>query len=520
MFQPDVAPGLVREPGRVREPVRRRALLAAGGLYQWVEVSLDRLVSSPLNPLYHTGTIAVFSLAVATVTGIYLFLFYRVGTEAAHASLEALAAHPLGVGSLMRSLHRYSSDAALVAAVLHGGKMLLGDRFWGARWVGWVTGLALLALVWVTGATGYWLVWDAQALVLSTATARLLDVLPFFTEPIVQTFVRNDRIQSFLFFIVLFVHITIPLLIGAAYWLHVMRLARARFLPPRVVLWVTGVALVAASLLRPARSGPPADPGLVPATVPTDLFYFPFFPLVDLDPRLALAAVAGAGALAVALPWLLGGRAPARAAVDTPACTGCTRCYKDCPYDAIVMVPRRDGTRYKTEAVVNPARCVGCGICVGACDSAGIVLGGQPVGVLAGAVTSRIVAARQATGRGPVLVYGCRLLPRLGGHVDAHGALADVPGVVVVGLPCVGMLHPSMIEGALAAGAAGVYIAGCVPEDCQAREGSELLAQRLLGRRLPRLGAVPAGRVRLAWYSPVEVRRFLRDVAALREALA
>src|SRR5262245_26086400 len=242
MFAPgprlDTVPGVF--PARQPEAVHRRALFRIAGLYHWVEAGLDRLVSAPLNPLYHSGTIAVFSLAVATATGIYLFLFYRVGTQAAHASVEAIVAQSLGIGALVRSLHRYSSDAALLAAALHGIKMLLNDRFWGARWIGWVSGLALLALVWVAGATGYWLVWDAQALVLSQTISRLLDVLPIFGEPVAHTFVRNAAIQNFLFFVVLFLHITVPLLIGAFYWLHVMRLARARFLPPQVVLWVTG----------------------------------------------------------------------------------------------------------------------------------------------------------------------------------------------------------------------------------------------------------------------------------------
>ena len=55
-------------PARPKEPWRRRWLLSAGAAWQWAEVALDRLVSPPLNPLYHTGTIAMFSLAVALVT--------------------------------------------------------------------------------------------------------------------------------------------------------------------------------------------------------------------------------------------------------------------------------------------------------------------------------------------------------------------------------------------------------------------------------------------------------------------
>lgn len=523
MFQPDrILPavgGPPAFPARWPEPWHRRPLLGAGTLYQHLEAALDRVVSAPLNPLYHTGTIAVFSLVVATVTGLYLFVFYRVGTGAAHASVEAIVAQPFGIGALMRSLHRYSSDAALVAAALHGLKMLLTDRFWGARWIGWVTGLTLMALVWFTGATGYWLVWDMQALVLSLTIARFLDVLPFFTEPIVQTFLRNDRIQNFLFFIVLFLHITVPLVIGLFYWLHVMRLSRARFLPPRVVLWVTGVALLGASLLRPAISGPLADPALLPGTIPVDWFYFGYFPLTHLDPRTGWAIVAGTGAFLISLPWLLRGRPPALARVETTACTGCTRCYKDCPYDAIIMVPRQDGGRYRTEAVVNPARCVGCGICVGACDSGGILLGGESVRVLAGTVMGRLAAARAAGADAPVLVFACRLMPHLTARLEAEGALRDVPGATVFGLPCVGLIHPDLVRQALSAGAAGIYIAGCHLEDCQFREGSAWLSARLAGIRLPALKGVPPERVRIGGYSPVEVRRFLRDLDAFRQAL-
>ncbi|HSB42003.1 MAG TPA: hydrogenase iron-sulfur subunit [Methylomirabilota bacterium] len=502
-----------------RERLHRRALLRAGAAYQWIEALLDRLVSAPLNPLYHTGTIAVFSLAVALVTGIYLFLFYRVGTEEAHRSIEEIMAQPWGIGALMRSLHRYASDAAIVAAALHGLKMFLNDRFWGARWIGWVSGLTLLGLVWVTSATGYWLVWDMQAQVLSVTIAKLLDVLPVFGEPLVRTFLDAGRIQNFLFFLVLFIHVTIPLLLGAAYWLHVMRLSRARFMPPRIVLAVTGAALLIASVLRPALSGPPADLGRLPGTIPIDWFYFFYFPLTRLDPRWGWGLLLIGGAAALVVPWVLRGPAPARARVENIACTGCTRCWKDCPYEAIVMVPRHDGTRYKQVAVVNPAKCVGCGICVGACDSAGILLGDQPVSLLGQAVTARLRGVSAREGRAPVLVYTCRMMRSLAGRLAADGTLAALPGVTVMGLPCVGMLHPDMITKTIEAGAAGVFVAGCIPEDCPFREGSQWLAERLTGRRLPALKAAPEGRLRARWYSPVEVGRLLRDVGDFQRDL-
>jgi coenzyme F420-reducing hydrogenase delta subunit/NAD-dependent dihydropyrimidine dehydrogenase PreA subunit len=206
--------------------------------------------------------------------------------------------------------------------------------------------------------------------------------------------------------------------------------------------------------------------------------------------------------------------------VESPACTGCTRCWKDCPFEAIVMVPRLDGTRYKQVAVVNPAKCVGCGICVGACDSAGILLGDQPVSLLGQAVTGRIrqVAAASTAG-GPVLVYTCRLMRNLAGRLHEDGTLAALPGVTVMGLPCVGMLHPQMITKTLEAGAGGVFVAGCVPEDCPFREGSQWLAERLTGQRQPALKGALERRLRVRWYSPVEIGRFVGDVAEFQRDL-
>jgi coenzyme F420-reducing hydrogenase delta subunit len=183
------------------------------------------------------------------------------------------------------------------------------------------------------------------------------------------------------------------------------------------------------------------------------------------------------------------------------------------------MVPRHDGTRYKQVAVVNPAKCVGCGICVGACDSAGILLGDEPVSLLGQAVTHRLRSVAAAAGTAPVLVYTCRLMSRLTGRLGPDGTIEGRPGITVMGLPCVGTLHPEMIVKTLEAGARGVFIAGCVPEDCPYREGSRWLADRLTGQRLPALKGAPADRLRVRWYSPVEVRRFLDDAAAFQRDL-
>jgi coenzyme F420-reducing hydrogenase delta subunit len=76
-----------------------------------------------------------------------------------------------------------------------------------------------------------------------------------------------------------------------------------------------------------------------------------------------------------------------------------------------------------------------------------------------------------------------------------------------------------MIAKTVAAGARGVFVAGCVPENCAAREGSQWLAERLSGQRLPSLKGLPGGRLVVRWYAAVEVDRFLRDLAAFERGL-
>ncbi len=47
--------------------------------------------------------------------------------------------------------------------------------------------------------------------------------------------------------------------------------------------------------------------------------------------------------LLFALPWLPQPAAPPVARVDPANCNGCRRCFDDCPYAAITMVPHPNG---------------------------------------------------------------------------------------------------------------------------------------------------------------------------------
>ena len=137
------------------------------------ERPLRRLVgSSRANPLPHSGTISVFLLAVVTLTGIYITLFYEYGFSASYDAVAEINDHP--VQRFMRTAHRYSSAALVVTTVVHAWRIFVAGRFTGGRRFRWLTGVAALLLIWLAGVTGYWLVWDVRGQALAEALERVI----------------------------------------------------------------------------------------------------------------------------------------------------------------------------------------------------------------------------------------------------------------------------------------------------------------------------------------------------------
>ena len=476
---------------------------------------LNRWYGWRFNPLYHSGALVVLTFVLLLVTGLYLVFFYRLGSP--HASIVRITDQEW-LGRWIRSLHRYASDAAVVAAAIHAVRMFAQGRSWGPRALAWVSGLVLVGLVLVLGWTGYVMVWDVQGIVLAREGARLLDALPLFSEPISRAFVGERDLPSAFFFLNLFLHVALPVGLGALLWLHVSRVARPGLLPPRGLLWATTGILLALSVLWPAPAGTPADLFRLPARAPYDAFYAFWLPLTQGLPAVVVwVGVGFAGAIALLAPWWSRPRPAERRApsvVNQRLCTGCEQCYLDCPYEAIAMVDRADG-RAGLVARVDPALCVSCGICAGSCAPMGV----GPPGRTGRDQLSRIrefVAARAPAGD-DVVVVAC---------THGAGGVARDPtfdGAAVLPVDCAGSLHTSVVEYLVRSGAGGVLIVACPPRDCQNREGPKWLEQRLYHEREAELkDRVDRRRVRLVSAGlaemgtvAAELERMRRDVAAL-----
>ena len=496
-----------------------RSVLRLG--FEAIERPLDRLFTPSLNPIAQLGALGFFFFWIVAVSGIYLFIFFDTGIERAYQSVEYLTRDHWFHAGVMRSFHRYASDLMVVMAVTHLLREFAYDRYRGVRWYSWLTGLPIIWLLYTSGITGYWLVWDRLAQYVAVVTSELLDWLPIFGEPIARNFISTGTLTSRFFTLMVFMHVAVPLFLLFIMWVHILRISRPKVNPPRMLAALLLVALVAVSIWKPALSQGRADLAQVPAEVGLDWFYLPLYPLTDIWSKGAVWAFLGAFFLMIGLmPWLPPLRRARTAEIDLAHCNGCERCAEDCPYEAIRMVRRTDGMPFPTQAEVNPALCVSCGICVGACPSStpfrrtedlktGIDLPDFSLKELRARVVD---VAAKLSGPGRVLVLAC-----------AHGGAAGRTDGTIV-LPCVAMAPPSLIDFVLSRNLAdGVVVAGCAESACYNRLGVNWTVQRFAGLRDPYLRKrVPRERLATIWTSPRaertvrrEIEAFARQVSAL-----
>ena len=239
----------------------------------------------------------------------------------------------------------------------------------------WVSGIAFLIAIWVTGIIGYWLVWDRRSQLIAQITAKFLDFLPIFGEPLTMSFTTDKLVTGLFFFMALFIHLFIPVLLFIILWIHVMRISKPVINPPVVISYLVGGAILILSVVKPAVSLLPASSDKIITNISLDWFYLFFYPVINDLPLWASWALMALGmAIVTGMPWYIRSKRPAAAGIITENCTGCSQCFKDCPYDAIHMRPRTDDRPYELEAVVMNNRCASCGICVGSCSFNGATM--------------------------------------------------------------------------------------------------------------------------------------------------
>jgi len=276
---------------------------------QWfflkVEALFNLAFGDKMNPLYYLGPIAYYLMWLVVASGLYLYVFFETSVAGAYDSVEALTRGQAYAGGVLRSIHRYASDGVVLVMVLHLARHWCFDRYRGFRWFSWVSGVALLWLVYASGINGYMLPWDGLSQFVVVATAEWLDWLPLFQGALVRNFIQPENVNDRLFSLLSFIHIGVPLAVLALLWVHTQRVPQARTAPPLPVALTLTAALVALSLVKPAFSQPRADLAAAVGTIDLDWFYLSTYALLyRTSPGELWLLLGGLTALFLVLPWL------------------------------------------------------------------------------------------------------------------------------------------------------------------------------------------------------------------------
>lgn len=343
------------------EPLKRGVL--------YLEKGLNAVFSQQYNPFYYHGALPNFFIWVLYGTGLLLFAYYVPTLAQAYDSVRYIT-HGLPFGNAYRTLHRYAADGMMIFVMLHLLRVWFTDRYREYRIVPWITGVVLLTITFIIGITGYMLIWDQEAVTLTQVTVGFIQDLPLVGAGLANFVMAGELITDYTLTRILFFHLAIPLLLMFFLWFHYLRITRPVNIPPwpLIALMFGGLFLVSSAF--PVELG--ARPVLAEISnhLELDLFYaWPQWLLTQgVSPATIWILLLGVPVGLLVLPYLqkkaLRGQ---YAQVLADNCTGCSLCYHDCPYEAILMVDRDDDSRFKRLATVDPGRCSNCGLCVGAC---------------------------------------------------------------------------------------------------------------------------------------------------------
>ena len=504
--------------GEARWRMIRGALIA----YQRIEHGFDLVFGAALNPWRHLGALGFLFFWIIAVTGLYLYAVLDTSVDGVYRSINWLSREQWYLGGILRSLHRYAADAFVLVTLLHLLREFLLGRYTGFRYFSWLTGVPLLWFIYISGVVGIWLRWDQLAQFSAATTAEWLDWLPVFATPLIRNYLSANAVSDRLFSLFVFVHIGVPLLLIFGLWFHIQRISRAEVFPPPALAAGSLLSLLALSLALPIANQAAADLSLVPGPLALDWFYLFWQPLMYTTSAGAVwALVTGATLLLLVLPALPHAAAAPVAEVHPDSCNGCRRCFEDCPYAAIVMVPHPSEIPGRELAQVVPDLCASCGICAGSCPSStpfrsaaelvtGIDMPQMPIGGLRRSLEQGLGGL---AGRNGIVVFGC----------DQGANVTSLTGkdLASFSLICTGMLPPSFVEYALRGGAAGVLVTGCRAGGCAFRLGNRWTEERLAGMREPHLRASPPGKaLRIAWADRGEEAELAAVLDEMRRVLA
>ena len=184
---------------------------------------------------YYWGGMTLFLFGVQVFTGILLLLYYRASADEAYESVRFLMTR-VEFGWLIRSIHSWSANLMIGAAMVHMFSVFLLKAYRRPREATWLSGIVLLGLSMAFGFSGYLLPWNKLAFFATKVGTDITGDVPLI-GPFLRTFLLGgDQITGGTLTRFFGIHVAIlPALATALVGLHVYLVqAHGMSVPPSV----------------------------------------------------------------------------------------------------------------------------------------------------------------------------------------------------------------------------------------------------------------------------------------------
>jgi len=239
---------------------------------------------------YFMGGITLFLVAVQVATGILLLLYYRPSAGEAYESVKFIVSQ-VPFGWLIRNVHSWSANLLIFMAFVHLFSTFFLRAYRKPRELTWISGVLLLFVMMSFGFSGYLLPWNELAFFATKVGTGIAGAVPLVGDFLVRFLRGGDDVTG--------------ATLTRFYGLHVAIL-------PAITTVLLGLHLLL--IQRQGMSVPPSVEAREKAGEPIP--QEPFFPNYVLhDVMWWYVALAVLAALALFLPWELGTKADAFAAV-------------------------------------------------------------------------------------------------------------------------------------------------------------------------------------------------------------
>jgi len=296
---------------------------------RFIEINEKIFIKEPI-PLHYkkwffaTGAAPLILIMLQIVTGILLMFYYIPSSEMAYDSVRYIT-EEVRFGFWIRGIHRWGSNLLVIALFLHMTRVFFTRSYRPPRELNWVIGVILLGLCLALSLTGYSLISNQVSYWATTVGTNSIGAIPLIGKSLLVFFrggedVTVNTLTRFFTF-----HVTLlPPLLVLFMFLHIfiLRLHGMAELEGRegegfysfypehffkivILTLFFGAVLSSLAVILPPGLGERADPGVTPAVIrPEWYFYFVYIVLKLMPMNIGMSVLLTLGVILVFWPFI------------------------------------------------------------------------------------------------------------------------------------------------------------------------------------------------------------------------